>query len=212
MIAECNYGGRITDDRDRRLIKVYAKEIFEDMLVALEKWRPIGTEEFNYVYPADEANTKHPDIASIFTPDYFLQEIMKHFENRDQPIAFGQHTNAEITSQILDTNELLYSIITLMPAQATEGGDSPEKKTLAIIEPIKAGVPDSIDVIALKYKMARDDSPLTVVLIQEIQRYNILLAIMRSTLEQLEKGIMGLVVISPELEKMMTSLNQNLVP
>jgi dynein heavy chain len=27
LIAEANYGGRITDDRDRRLIKVYAKEI-----------------------------------------------------------------------------------------------------------------------------------------------------------------------------------------
>ena len=75
LIAECNYGGRITDDRDRRLIKVYAKEIFDETLVAIEKWRPIGTEEVNYQYPADEANNKHPDIEQIFTPDYFLQEI-----------------------------------------------------------------------------------------------------------------------------------------
>jgi len=62
LISECNYGGRITDDRDRRLIKVYAKEIFDEGLVAIEKWRPIGTEEVNYQYPADEANNKHPDI------------------------------------------------------------------------------------------------------------------------------------------------------
>jgi dynein heavy chain len=183
LIAECNYGGRITDDRDRRLIKVYAKEIFEDGLVALEKWRPIGTEEFNYVYPADEANTKHPDIASIFTPDYFLQEIQKHFEMRDQPLAFGQHTNAEITSQIMDTNELLLSILSLQPQVATATGESPTKKILDIILPIKEGVPNSIDVKALKVKMAKDDSPLTVVLIQEIQRYNILLNIMRVTLD-----------------------------
>jgi len=94
---------------------VYAKEIFEDAMVALEKWRPIGTEEYNYIYPADEANTKHPDIASIFTPEFFLQEIQKHFEKEDQPLAFGQHTNAEITSQIMDTNELLLSILSLMP-------------------------------------------------------------------------------------------------
>lgn len=83
VFAECNYGGRITDKRDRILINVYAKAIFEDSLVALEKWRPQGTEEYNYMYPADEANTKHPDIASIFTPDYFLQEINKHFEKDD---------------------------------------------------------------------------------------------------------------------------------
>jgi hypothetical protein len=41
---------------------VYAKEIFDEGLVAIEKWRPIGTEEVNYQYPADEANNKHPDI------------------------------------------------------------------------------------------------------------------------------------------------------
>lgn len=33
LIAEANYGGRITDDRDRRLIKVYAKEIFNENLI-----------------------------------------------------------------------------------------------------------------------------------------------------------------------------------
>jgi len=72
LVADCNYGGRITDDRDRRLINVYSKEIFEDALVAIDKWRPIGTEEFNYVYPCDEANTKHPAIHELFNPDYFL--------------------------------------------------------------------------------------------------------------------------------------------
>jgi len=75
LIAECNYGGRITDERDRRLIKTYAKEVFEDGLIAPERWRPQGTEEFNYIYPADEANTKHPDLASIFNPEFFLTEI-----------------------------------------------------------------------------------------------------------------------------------------
>jgi len=36
LIAECNYGGRITDERDRTLIRVYAKEIFDDGLVAID--------------------------------------------------------------------------------------------------------------------------------------------------------------------------------
>jgi len=40
---------------------VYAKEIFNNNLIALEKWRPYGSEDFNYSYPADEANIKHPD-------------------------------------------------------------------------------------------------------------------------------------------------------
>lgn len=61
LIAEANYGGRITDDRDRRLIKVYAKEIFNEFLLLAEKWKPPGTEELNYGYPADEANAKNTD-------------------------------------------------------------------------------------------------------------------------------------------------------
>lgn len=58
LIAEANYGGRITDDRDRRLIKVYANEIFNENLVLAEKWKPPGTEELNYGYPIDEAQLK----------------------------------------------------------------------------------------------------------------------------------------------------------
>lgn len=104
LIAEANYGGRITDERDRRLIKVYAKEVFEDGLIAIDKWRPLGTEEYNYVYPVDEAGAKFPNVAEVFTPSYFLELITKFMTDQDPPVAFGQHTNAEITSQIMDSN------------------------------------------------------------------------------------------------------------
>jgi dynein heavy chain len=55
----------------------------------------------------------------------------------------------------------------------------------------------------------KDDSPLTVVLIQEIIRYNILLSAMKKSCVQLERGIQGFVVISPDLEQMLQSLLQN---
>jgi hypothetical protein len=89
LIAEANYGGRITDDRDRRLIKVYAKEIFNENLINAEKWRPFGTEELKYAYPADEANAKNVDSVALFTTDFFMEEIFKEMEPLDLPIAFG---------------------------------------------------------------------------------------------------------------------------
>jgi len=107
LIAEANYGGRITDERDRRLIKVYSREIFDECLVAIEKWRPQGTEEYNYVYPFDEAGNKMANAAEFFTPEEFKKMINLQMTNLDPPVAFGQHTNAEITSQIMDSNELL---------------------------------------------------------------------------------------------------------
>lgn len=73
-------------------------------------------------------------------------------------------------------------------------------------------MPELIDVTALKYKLKGDENPLNVVLVQEIQRYNVLLRALRVSLIQLEKGIKGLVVISPELEEILTAIADNKVP
>jgi len=43
----------------------------------------------------------------MFTPDFFYDEIANKMTSNDPPSAFGQHINAEITSQIMDSNELL---------------------------------------------------------------------------------------------------------
>jgi len=88
---------------------------------------------------------------------------------------------------------------------------------LELILKLKEGIPTPIDIAALKFKINRlskeqKDNPLNVVLVQEVQRYNILLGVLKASLDQLEKGIKGLVVISPDLEVMMDSLGQNIVP
>jgi len=61
LVAQANYGGRITDNNDRKLVDVYCKELFTDELIAIEKWRPAGTQEYNYQYTIDEANVKSPE-------------------------------------------------------------------------------------------------------------------------------------------------------
>jgi hypothetical protein len=54
-------------------------------------------------------------------------------EDNDLPIAYGQHINAEITSQILDSNELLASILGLTPQKASGGGGSADSGPLKLI-------------------------------------------------------------------------------
>jgi dynein heavy chain len=83
---------------------------------------------------------------------------------------------------------------------------------LKLISDLTDAIPQSVDVGALKHKLRNDDSPLNVVLVQELQRYNILLNVLRNSLEQLEKGIKGLVLISPDLEAVLNSLFENKVP
>jgi dynein heavy chain len=59
---------------------------------------------------------------------------------------------------------------------------------------------------------ADDPSPLHVTLFQEVERYNILLNNMLSTLHTLKKGIKGLVVMSADLDSIFESLANNKVP
>lgn len=60
LVSIANYGGRVTDNRDGRVIEVYSNEIFSEELIQAEKWRP-GTEmDPKYQYPADEQNVKSP--------------------------------------------------------------------------------------------------------------------------------------------------------
>lgn len=156
----------MTDDRDRRLITTYAKEIFNDELVGIERWRPKGTETLNYMYPFDEANIKGSSDASLFRPDDFLVQIKEHMDSIDSPQAYGQHTNAEINSQITDSLTLLDSILSLQPAKAAAGGKSTEQKTLEQLGMLGDKLPKLLDVRWLKMKMKMQaDDPLVTVLI-----------------------------------------------
>ena len=58
LVSKANYGGRVTDDRDIRLIDVYSNEIFNDDLIMPDKWRPGADVDPKYQYPFDEANIK----------------------------------------------------------------------------------------------------------------------------------------------------------
>lgn len=173
----------MTDDRDIRLIDVYSNEIFGDELIAPERWRPGAEVDPKYQYPAAEETVKSAtDQTMLFTPEYFLQMINDNFPNDDLPEAYGQHANAEISSQTVDSLDLLSAILSLQPA-VSAGGASAEEKSLAEIETLRNSVPeDLINLTMLKHKLQRDSDPLNIVLVQEVQRYNNLIEIIRRTL------------------------------
>ena len=156
----------MTDDRDIRLIDVYSNEIFSDELIAPERWRPGAEIDPKYQYPAAEETVKSAtDQTMVFTPEYFLQTINDTFPNDDLPEAYGQHTNAEISSQTVDSLDLLSAILSLQPA-VTGGGGSAEEKSLAEIETLRSSMPeDLIDLTKLKHKLQRDSDPLNIVLL-----------------------------------------------
>lgn len=208
LIAEVSYGGRVTDDRDRRLLMVYAEECFNPKIIEELKYKLIENTQIYYI--PDDTNYKPPQENP--NPAVFYIKFIKAFPPIDRPEAFGQHVNAQIASQITDTRELLDAILELTPQVSVAGGESMDSKVLMICADMLEKIPEPLNLEEIKIKWQRDPSPLKVVLVQEIARYNRLLNFTRSSVAMLSKGIQGLVVISEELEKVMISLSLNKIP
>lgn len=73
-------------------------------------------------------------------------------------------------------------------------------------------IPDPIDYETTEKLIGANKAPLDVVLLQEIARYNTLLVSIRISLDDLQKGIKGLVVMSNELEEIFKCIYEGRVP
>jgi dynein heavy chain len=109
---------------------------------------------------------------------------------------------------------LLKTIISLQPKVVDEGAESNESRILRLASSMAEQVPVVFDAQQIRTNMeARaDPDPIKTVLFQETDRYNVLLAELHSSLENLQKGVQGLVVITPALEEIMEALLAAMVP
>ncbi|KAI8843136.1 dynein heavy chain and region D6 of dynein motor-domain-containing protein [Chytridium lagenaria] len=94
LAGECNYGGRVTDDRDRRTLMsllsiFYTEEVLEDTYA----FSPSGS--------------------------YIL--YIKSLPMTQQPEVFGMHANADIAKDLAETNLLIASVL-LTQARTSGGG------------------------------------------------------------------------------------------
>lgn len=199
LIAGINYGGHVTDDWDRRLLLTYVGDFFKDEAVGQPFFKLSSLP--TYYVPKDG-------------PQSTYREYISMLPNMDQPEAFGQHPNADITSQIQETRALFETLLSLQAAgtSAAAGGMTREEKVLELGANIYAQLPENIDYEMTAKILSVDPSPLNVVLLQEIERYNALLNTIRRSLQDLEKGIQGLVVMSSDLEDVFQCLFDARVP
>ena len=160
----------------------------------------------------------HPDIGTYFCPEciedptFRLSELMEYvlppsdsdlegfkqfvrsMPQNDHPAAFGQHPNADISSQIEDTSECLDTLVSLQPKAVSSGGESTEEKMLRQARTMKDSVPKPFNERAVRQAMSArsDPDPLKVVLLQEVQRYNRLLVFAHTTIQDLINAMLGI--------------------
>jgi len=202
LIAQANYGGRVTDAQDVKVLIVYSNQFFCDAALNNPKYHLSSSP--HYYIPEDGANRQH----------YMKYISTLPNSDADPPEAFGQHPNADIASQMEDTKTLLSTVLSLQPrASGGGGGKSTEEVVLDLIAQLAEQVPEPYNAKELRSKFEHQASdPLTVVLLQECDRYNVLLQTIHSSLNDLAKGIKGIVVISAALEAMFNSLVDAQVP
>lgn len=197
LIAGVNYGGHVTDDWDRRLLTTYINQFCNEMALLIPHYK-LSTLSSYYI-PRD-GNLQH------------YRDFINLLPNTDHPEAFGQHPNADISSLISETSVLFGTLVALQVQESASGGQTKEEKVSQLAGDILSKIPEPIDYENTSKLIGPIKKPLDVVLLQEIERYNVLLVSMKIGLEDLQRGIKGLVVMSSELEDIFNSMFEGRVP
>lgn len=130
-----------------------------------------------------------------------------------QPEVFGLHENADITKDLQETNQLLDSLMLTQSRDASGGGKSFEDTIREVAEDILARLPSNFDIEAAINKYPVDyNNSMNTVLVQELERFNRLLVVIRSSLINLGKAVKGLALMSSELDQVGRALYDGKVP
>ena len=197
-IADLNYGGRVTDIMDTRLIRVILKSYLNpDVLSDSYRFSKCGS------YSA---------VADSSLED-FKQKIKTQFPLEDEPTIFGLHSNANIVVGIKASQNLLETTLQLLPRDSSQMGSFNDQRMVETCENFLNRIPPlfNLETVKLSYPIEYDNS-MNTVLQQELLRYNALTQVMMQTLKQVIQAVNGHIVMSTELEQILDRIYDNRVP
>uniref|UniRef100_A0A8C0VR11 Dynein axonemal heavy chain 12 n=1 Tax=Cyanistes caeruleus TaxID=156563 RepID=A0A8C0VR11_CYACU len=198
LTGECNYGGRVTDDWDRRLLLTMLDDFYNPDIIENPRYTfsPSGN------YHAPPKGTYEEYI-----------EFIKNLPFTQHPEVFGLHENVDIAKDLQQTKTIFESLL-LTQGGGTQGTSGGGDSTLyAIADDILSKLPKDFDIESclIKYPVKYEES-MNTVLVQEMERFNNLIRTIRITLINLKKAIKGLVVMDADLEALSGSLLVGKVP
>jgi dynein heavy chain len=155
-----------------------------------------------------------PDFIQPPATDY--DSVMKHIQGFPlfpKPQVFGFHSNASFTKSMFEAYQLFEAMLTTESAAGASGGKSEDEIVGEIAADILARVPKPWNTadVQKKYPLRYEES-MNTVLVQELTRYNRLIAIVLSSLKDIQKAVKGLVLMSEDLEAAFYSLFDGKTP
>lgn len=209
MVSEVQYGGKITDDMDRRLFNTYAKKWVRKTVLdddfRYDPLNPIQEIPNNFEYKIFDA----AEIEAYRNYASSLPEI-------DSPEIFGLHPNADLTFRVKEVKGFLSNLSDTQPKQAGgSGGQSLDsfimEKSSELLGKLPADYEED-DYIRKIRQLGGLQKPLNIFLFQEIQRLQQVIKTVRHVLTQMQLAIKGEVVLTSELQESMANLFEAKVP
>ena len=214
LICECNYGGRVTDCKDRKLLDALLQEFFSNSILN-RGFCPSGLEDF--MFPEVDINYEQ-----------YCNYISKQLPDEQPAELFGFNENAFMSKNIKECSDLLTSMQKLgdnhfqnkKTAKITEegrerkGSIAAEKKDEEMLYDILSKLPEKpldFEAVEKKYPPQYENS-MNAVLTQEVIRFNLLTQTIKNSITKIIGALKGEQLMSTELEEVSNAINLGLVP
>jgi len=198
LSGEIHYGGRVTDDWDRRYLMTAIQD-FTNASILVDGYPFSESGSYTSIAPQDiEGYLEHLEDWPINTP----------------PELFGLHDNAAITCARAETFGMLETILLTESGSAGGGSSASMDETVVdMAKDILSRLKDPFDEDAFRTKYATSYyEAMNTVLTQEAARFNKLLRVVIQSLKDIQLAVRGLVVMSGALEEVYKAMFVNQVP
>ncbi|XP_044742040.1 dynein axonemal heavy chain 12 [Chrysoperla carnea] len=200
LVGECNYGGRVTDDWDRRCLNTILIDFLNPKIV--DDPRYMFVNDFGPAYGVP----KHTEYSKII-------EFIEQLPSVHPPEVLGLHMNAGIRRDYKDSMMLIDSAVMVQGKGGSEGGGGEFDILGTIVLDILNKIPKPFDMeIAYQKYPTLYTQSMNTVLCQELLRFNKLLNVMHKSLVNINKANQGLMVMSPDLEVLAHTLVLGKIP
>jgi dynein heavy chain len=236
IVGEVQYGGKITDDSDRRQFMTFC-----------QAWLTPTTLSPQFSFNPQNAVAAIPNDFVYSVPDGIeidvFRQYISSFPDVDSPEIFGLHPNADMTYRMKEVVSLLGTIIETQPKSAVgapapppkpagspkgkkgakqkskvPAAPAPQTREDVVVEKaaeLAIRVPDNFVEDIYREQLDRQGGlgvPLNIFLLQEVQRMDAVITTVRTTLESIQLAIRGEVTLTAELDKAIDAIFDARVP
>ena len=201
LTADCIYGGRVTDDWDRRTLYSILEDFYNDKVINDEVFNINNLEEYS--------------IPFYENYESYLNKFENELPDNDRPEVLGLHPNALIRKQMEESRSLLNSFANLNKGDSNPSNANSAKNVILnnINEQANKKLIRNFNIeeVKKKFPLIYEDC-MNSILIQEIMRYNSLLTLVFKTLEDTLKAFQGLIPLTDEFEEVANQVVSNKTP